>query len=56
MLTHALVTPPAAAAGTVMTVFLVAVLVLGYVVLWVIWRLFFRRPAGRPDREAPPDA
>ena len=36
----------ASSADTVMSVFLVAVLVLGYVVLWAIWHFFFR---GRGD-------
>jgi hypothetical protein len=30
------------AAGTVVGIFLVAVIVLGYVVLWAIWHFFFR--------------
>jgi hypothetical protein len=34
--------PIASSADTVMAVFLVAVLALGYVLLWAIWRFFFR--------------
>ena len=35
-------TPVALSAGTVMAVFLVAVIVLGYVVIWAIWPFVFR--------------
>ena len=43
--------PLASSASTVMTVFLVAVLVLGYVVLWALWHFVFRgRDAEHPDR------
>jgi len=45
-----LVAPIASAGGTAMSVLLVSVLVLGYVALWLIWRLFFR---GRGDEDAP---
>lgn len=45
-----LVAPIASAGGTAMSVLLVSVLVLGYVALWLIWRLFFR---GRADEDAP---
>jgi hypothetical protein len=47
--------------GTVMGVFLMFVLVLGYVVLWAIWHFFFRgagkeeaevRPPGADDRSS----
>ena len=41
--------PLASSAGTAMTVFLVAVLVLGYLVLWALWHFVFRgRDAGAP--------
>ena len=43
--------PLASSAGTVMTVFLVAVLILGYLVLWAIWHFVFRgRDPEHPDR------
>lgn len=43
--------PLASSADTVMTVFLVAVLVLGYVVLWALWHFVFRgRDQDQPDR------
>jgi hypothetical protein len=45
-----LVAPIASSADTAMTVLFAGVLVLGYVALWLIWRLFFR---GRGDE--PPD-
>jgi hypothetical protein len=35
--------------ATVLAVLLMAVIVLGYVVLWAIWRLFFK---GAGDEEA----
>ena len=34
--------PISLSAGTVMAVFLTAVIVLGYVVIWAIWHFFFR--------------
>ena len=34
--------PLASSADTVFSILLVAVLVLGYVVLWAIWHFFFR--------------
>jgi hypothetical protein len=44
----------AAAGDTVLAVLLMVVLVGGYVLLWAIWRLFFR---GAPrDGDAPGDA
>src|SRR5436309_1076834 len=36
----------ASSADTVMSVFLVAVMVLGFVVLWAIWHFVFRRAPG----------
>jgi hypothetical protein len=45
--------PLAASGGTVMAVFLMAVLVLGYVVLWAIWHFFFRG-AGKDEPDVRP--
>jgi hypothetical protein len=36
------VIPVALSGGTVLAVFLMAVIVLGYVVIWAIWHFFFR--------------
>jgi hypothetical protein len=39
-----------------MSVMLVVVLVLGYVVIWAIWRFFFKgRTLPPPDYPPPPD-
>jgi hypothetical protein len=40
-------------AGTVMTVFLMAVIVLGYVVIWAIWHFFFRAAGDHATGERP---
>jgi hypothetical protein len=40
------VTTVASGADTIVAVFLITVLALGYVVLWAIWHFFFR---GRDD-------
>jgi hypothetical protein len=46
------VTPIALSGETVLAVFLVAVIVLGYVVIWAIWHFFFRQAGGEDDRQA----
>jgi hypothetical protein len=48
------VIPISVSAGTVMAVFLMAVIVLGYVVIWAIWHFFFREVGDHPtdDRSA----
>jgi hypothetical protein len=43
--------PISLSAGTVMGVFLTAVIVLGYVVIWAIWHFFFRRAGDEPTAE-----
>jgi hypothetical protein len=43
------VIPVALSAGTVVGIFLMTVIVLGYVVIWAIWHYFFRRPTGREN-------
>jgi hypothetical protein len=47
--------PISLSGGTVMAVFLMAVIVLGYVVIWVIWHLFFREAGDHVsgERRAP---
>ena len=45
----------ASSADTVMSVFLVAVMVLGFVVLWAIWHFVFRRAPSEEER-TPGDA
>jgi hypothetical protein len=48
------VIPISLSAGTVMAVFLMAVIVLGYVVIWAIWHFFFREAADHVAGEHPP--
>jgi hypothetical protein len=43
--------PISLSAGTVMGVFLTAVIVLGYVVIWAIWHFFFRAAGDDPTVE-----
>jgi hypothetical protein len=43
--------PISLSAGTVMGVFLTAVIVLGYVVIWAIWHFFFRAAGDEPTVE-----
>jgi hypothetical protein len=40
-------------AGTVMAVFLMAVIVLGYVAIWAIWHFFFRAAGDHATGERP---
>jgi hypothetical protein len=46
--------PVADAGGTVLAVFLMAVLVGGYVVLWAIWYFVFRSAREDDDRSRDP--
>jgi lysylphosphatidylglycerol synthetase-like protein (DUF2156 family) len=39
----------ASSADTIMAVFLVAVMVFGFVVLWAIWHFAFRRAPGEDE-------
>jgi hypothetical protein len=48
--------PLALSGGTVMAVFLMAVIVLGYVVIWAIWHFFFREAGEDVSGERPPAA
>ena len=43
--------PLSLSAGTVMGIFLTAVIVLGYVVIWAIWHFFFRAAGDEPTVE-----
>ena len=45
--------PIALSAGTVMAVFLMAVIVLGYVVIWAIWHFLFRDAGDRVTGQRP---
>lgn len=45
--------PISLSAGTVMAVFLMAVIVLGYVVIWAIWHFFFREAGDDVTGERP---
>jgi hypothetical protein len=47
------VIPISVSAGTVMAVFLMAVIVLGYVVIWAIWHFFFRDAGDHVPGERP---
>ena len=46
-------TPISVSAGTVMAVFLMAVIVLGYVAIWAIWHFFFREAGDHATGERP---
>jgi hypothetical protein len=48
------VIPISLSGGTVMAVFLMAVIVLGYVVIWAIWHFFFREAGDHAPGEGPP--
>ena len=45
--------PISLSADTVMAVFLMAVIVLGYVVIWAIWHFFFRGAGDHVTGERP---
>ena len=45
--------PISLSAGTVMAVFLMAVIVLGYVVIWAIWHFVFREAGDQVTDERP---
>jgi len=46
--------PPALSTATVMGIFLMAVIVVGYVIVWALWHFVFRNaPTDHEDR--PPD-
>jgi hypothetical protein len=47
------VTPIALSGGTVMAVFLMAVIVLGYVVIWALWHFVFREAGDHASAEHP---
>jgi heme/copper-type cytochrome/quinol oxidase subunit 2 len=47
------VIPASVSAGTVVAVFLMAVIVLGYVVIWAIWHFFFREAGDDVTGERP---
>jgi hypothetical protein len=49
---NALALPPALSRGALESGFLLAVLVLGYAVLWALWHFWFR-DAGKDDGEEP---
>jgi hypothetical protein len=50
------VIPISVSGGTVMAVFLMAVIVLGYVVIWAIWHFFFREARDDASSERPATA
>jgi hypothetical protein len=50
------VIPIALSGGTVMAVFLMAVIVLGYVVIWAIWHFVFREAGDEATTERPATA
>jgi len=45
--------PLALSTGTVMGIFLMAVIVLGYVVIWALWHFVFRDAAVDQDERTP---